>query len=205
MSNLQPSNARETAEMIAWAAAEGRSLEIVAGRTKRALGRPTTTNHALDVSRMAGIVAYEPAELVLTARPGEPLAAIAAALDEHGQMLAFEPPDWRALLGSSGEQTLGGVIACNLAGSRRVRSGSPRDYLLGFSAVNGFGEAWKAGGKVVKNVTGYDMAKLQAGAFGTLSVLTELTVKVVPKPETACTLVCGGLRTRSRFARWPTL
>lgn len=158
MSNLQPSNARETAEMIAWAAAEGRSLEIVAGRTKRALGRPTTTNHALDVSRMAGIVAYEPAELVLTARPGEPLAAIAAALDEHEQMLAFEPPDWRALLGSSGEQTLGGVIACNLAGSRRVRSGSPRDYLLGFSAVNGFGEAWKAGGKVVKNVTGYDLS-----------------------------------------------
>ncbi len=193
MSNLQPSNARETAEMIAWAAAEGRSLEIVAGRTKRALGRPTTTNHSLDVSRMAGIVAYEPAELVLTARPGEPLAAIAAALDEHEQMLAFEPPDWRALLGSSGEQTLGGVIACNLAGSRRVRSGSPRDYLLGFSAVNGFGEVWKAGGKVVKNVTGYDMAKLQAGAFGTLSVLTELTVKVVPKPETACTLVLRGL------------
>ncbi len=193
MSNLQPSNARETAEMIAWAAAEGRSLEIVAGRTKRALGRPSTTDYVLDVSRMTGIVAYEPAELVMTARPGESLAAIAAALDEHGQMLAFEPPDWRTLLGSSGEQTLGGVIACNLAGSRRVRSGSPRDYLLGFSAVNGFGEAWKAGGKVVKNVTGYDMAKLQAGAFGTLSVLTELTVKVVPKPETACTLVLRGL------------
>ena len=193
MSNLQPSNARETAEMIAWAAAEGRSLEIVAGRTKRALGRPSTTDYVLDVSRMTGIVAYEPAELVMTARPGESLAAIAAALDEHGQMLAFEPPDWRALLGSSGEQTLGGVIACNLAGSRRVRSGSPRDYLLGFSAVNGFGEAWKAGGKVVKNVTGYDMAKLQAGAFGTLSVLTELTLKVVPKPETACTLVLRGL------------
>ena len=193
MSNLEPSNAREIAEIVAWAAAEGRSLEIVAGRTKRALGRPTTTDHALDVSRITGIVAYEPAELVLTAHPGEPLAAIAATLADRGQMLAFEPPDWRGLFGSSGEQTLGGLIACNLAGSRRVRSGSPRDYLLGFSAVNGFGEAWKAGGKVVKNVTGYDMAKLQAGAFGTLSVLTELTVKVVPKPERACTLVLPGL------------
>ncbi len=193
MPNLEPSNDREIAEIVAWAAAEGNSLEILAGRTKQALGRPTTTDHTLDVSRMTGVVDYEPAELVLTARPGEPLSAIASVLAEHGQMLAFEPPDWRSLLGSLGEQTLGGVIACNLAGSRRVRSGSPRDYLLGFSAVNGFGELWKAGGKVVKNVTGYDMAKLQAGAFGTLSVLTELTVKVVPKPDTACTLVLRGL------------
>ena len=108
-------------------------------------------------------------------------------------MLAFEPPDWRALLGAEGEQTLGGVIACNLAGSRRVRAGSARDYILGFSAVNGFGEIWKAGGKVVKNVTGYDMCKLQAGAYGTLSALTELTLKVMPKPETACTIVLHGL------------
>ncbi|MGO9421601.1 FAD-binding protein [Roseiarcus sp.] len=193
MSTLQPSDARETAEIVAWAAAEGRSLEIVAGGTKRALGRPVKPEHVLDLSRLAGIVAYEPAELVLTAGPGEPLATIAAALAAKGQMLAFEPPDWRSLLGSSGEPTLGGAIACNLAGSRRVRAGSARDYLLGFSAVNGFGETWKAGGKVVKNVTGYDLAKLQAGAYGTLSALTEVTVKVTPKPETSCTLVLHGL------------
>jgi len=193
MSILQPSNAKENAEIVAWAAAEGRALEIVAGGTKRALGRPMKTEHVLDLSRLSGIVSYEPAELVLTSRPGEPLAAIAAELAAKAQMLAFEPTDWRALLGGSGEPTLGGVIACNLAGPRRVRAGSARDFILGFSAVNGFGEAWKAGGKVVKNVTGYDMAKLQAGAYGTLSALTEVTVKVTPKPEAACTLLLHGL------------
>ena len=193
MATLRPSDARDTAEIVAWAAAEGGALEIVAGGTKRALGRPTKTEHVLDLSRLAGIISYEPAELVLTSRPGVPLGTIVAALAAKGQMLAFEPPDWRALLGASGEQTLGGVIACNLAGSRRVRAGSARDFILGFSAVNGFGEAWKAGGKVVKNVTGYDMAKLQAGAYGTLSALTEVTVKVTPKPETACTLLLNGL------------
>ena len=193
MSLLLPSDAKQIAEMISWIVAEGDLLEIVAGGTKRALGRPMKTDHVLDVSRLAGIVAYEAAELVLTARPGEPLASINAELAQKRQMLAFEPPDWRALLGASGEPTLGGVIACNLAGSRRVSAGSARDYVLGFSGVNGFGEIWKAGGKVVKNVTGYDMCKLQAGAYGTLSALTELTVKVMPKPETACTMVLHGL------------
>jgi glycolate oxidase FAD binding subunit len=193
VSVLQPSDAKQTAEAIAWAAGEGGSLEIVAGGTKRALGRPMKTDHVLDVSRLTGIANYEAAELVLTARPGEPLAAIKAELVKKCQMLAFEPPDWRALLGGEGEQTLGGVIACNLAGPRRVRAGAARDYVLGFTAVNGFGDIWKAGGKVVKNVTGYDMCKLQAGAYGTLSALTELTIKVMPKPETACTIVLHGL------------
>jgi glycolate oxidase FAD binding subunit len=194
VSLLKPSDAKQTAEAIAWAAAEGRSLEIVAGGTKRALGRPMKTDHLLDVSGLKGIVAYEPAELVLTARPGEPLGSIKAALAKSRQMLAFEPPDWRALIGAKGVETLGGAIACNLAGSRRVRSGSSRDYVLGFSAVNGFGDIWKAGGKVVKNVTGYDMCKLQAGAYGTLSALTELTLKVMPKPEAAWTIVLHGLQ-----------
>jgi glycolate oxidase FAD binding subunit len=193
MSRLQPSDAKQTAEAIAWAAAEGGSLEILGGGTKRALGRPMKTDHVLDVSRLIGIIEYEPAELVLTARPGESLVSIKAELAKKRQMLAFEPPDWRALLGGQGEETLGGVIACNLAGPRRVRAGSARDYVLGFSAVNGFGDIWKAGGKVVKNVTGYDMCKLQAGAYGTLSVLTELSLKVMPKPETACTIVLQGL------------
>ena len=193
MSLLEPSDAKQIAEMISWVVAEGDTLEIVAGGTKRALGRPMKTDHVLDVSRLSGMVEYEAAELVLTAQPGEPLASINAELAKKRQMLAFEPPDWRALLGAEGEPTLGGVIACNLAGSRRVRAGSARDYILGFSAVNGFGEIWKAGGKVVKNVTGYDMCKLQAGAYGTLSALTEVTIKVMPKPETACTIVLHGL------------
>ena len=117
-------------------------------------------------------------------------------------MLAFEPPDWRALPRAQGEPTLGGVIACNLAGSRRVRAGSARDDVLGFSAVNGFGEIWKAGGKVVKNVTGDDMCKLQAGAYGTLSALTELTVNGCRSLRHRAPSCCMVSRMMSRFLRW---
>jgi len=189
---LKPSDAQEAAGLVAWAAAEGHPLEIAAGGTKRALGRPVKADHVLDVSGLAGIVDYDPAELILTARPGTRLSLVEEQLNAKRQMMAFEPADWRKLWGSEGEQTLGGLIACNLAGPRRVRAGSARDYFLGFSAINGRGEIWKAGGKVVKNVTGYDMCKLQAGAFGTLSVLTEVTLKVMPKPETACTILLHG-------------
>src|ERR1700690_4020155 len=118
VSVLEPSDAKQIAEMISWVVAEGDTLEIVAGGTKRALGRPMKTDHVLDVSRLSGIVEYEAAELVLTACPGEPLASINAELAKKRQMLALDPPDWRALLGAEGEPTLGGVIACNLAGSR---------------------------------------------------------------------------------------
>jgi glycolate oxidase FAD binding subunit len=193
MATFQPSDARQAEETIAWAAAEGQSLEVVAGGSKRALGRPPRTDHTLDVSRLAGIVEYEPAELILTARAATPMAEVEAQLESRRQMLAFEPPDWRGVLGGGGAPTLGGVIACNIAGPRRVRAGAARDYFLGFSAINGWGDAWKAGGKVVKNVTGYDMCKLQAGAYGTLSVLTEVTLKVMPKPESACTVLLRGL------------
>ena len=189
MTVFQPSDAAEAAEIVAWAAAESQSLEIVAGGSKRGLGRPPRADHRFDVSRLAGIVDYEPAELILTARAATPMAEIEAQLEAKRQMLAFEPPDWRGLIGGGGEPTLGGALACNLAGPRRVRAGSARDYFLGFSAINGWGEIWKAGGKVVKNVTGYDMCKLQAGAYGTLSVLVEVTLKVMPKPETACTIL----------------
>jgi len=189
MTVFQPSDAAEAAEVVAWAAAEGQPLEIVAGGSKRGLGRPPRADHQLDLSRLAGIVDYDPAELILTARAATPMAEIEAELKAKRQMLAFEPPDWRGLMGGDGEPTLGGVLACNLAGPRRVRAGAARDYFLGFSAINGWGEVWKAGGKVVKNVTGYDMCKLQAGAYGTLSVLTEVTLKVMPRPETACTIL----------------
>ena len=193
MTVFQPSDAAEAAEVVAWAVAEGQSLEIVAGGSKRGLGRPPRADHRLDVSRLAGIVDYDPAELILTARAATPMAEIEAELKAKRQMLAFEPPDWRGLMGGDGEPTLGGVLACNFAGPRRVRAGAARDYFLGFSAINGWGEVWKAGGKVVKNVTGYDMCKLQAGAHGTLSVLTEATLKVMPRPETACTILLEGM------------
>ncbi len=161
------------------------------------------TDHVLDVSRLEGIVEYEPAELVLTARPGR-----AARLD---QRRACEKPADAGLRAAGlaraarrgGRADAGRRDRLQLAGSRRVRAGSARDYVLGFSAVNGFGEIWKAGGKVVKNVTGYDMCKLQAGAYGTLSALTEITLKVMPKPETACTIVLHGLADEARdLRRW---
>ncbi|MBV9556331.1 MAG: glycolate oxidase subunit GlcE [Pseudolabrys sp.] len=197
MTVFRPSAVTEIGEIVTWAAAEKEPLEIVGGGSKRRLGRPEAAKHALDVSGISGIIDYEPSELVLTARAGTTMAEIEAQLSAHHQMLAFEPPDWRDLLASEGEPTLGGVVACNLAGPRRVRAGAPRDHFLGFSAVNGWGDAWKAGGRVVKNVTGYDMGKLQAGSYGTLSVLTELSVKVLPAPETSCSLVWTGLADQS--------
>lgn len=193
MALFQPADAAEARDMVASACADGQTLEIVAGGTKRALGRAVRTAHTLDVSRLAGIIDYDPAELVLTAHAATPMPEIEALLASEHQMLAFEPPDWRALLGSDGVPTLGGVVACNLAGPRRVRAGAPRDHLLGFSAINGRGELWKSGGRVVKNVTGYDMCKLQAGAYGTLSVLTEVSVRVVPRPDTSCSVIVQDL------------
>ena len=193
MSVFRPGDAAEAQEIVAWAAGENQSVEIVGGGSKRALGRPPVAEHTLDVSGLAGIIDYDPPELVLTARAATPMKLIESELAARRQILAFEPPDWRALLGAVGEPTLGGVIACNMAGPRRVRAGAARDHFLGFSAINGFGDAWKAGGRVVKNVTGYDMCKLQVGAYGTLSVLTELSVRVLPRPETAATLVVRGL------------
>jgi glycolate oxidase FAD binding subunit len=197
---LQPKDAAQAAEMILWAASERKSLEIRAGGSKVGLGRPTRADSLLDVSRLAGVMDYAPAELVLTARPGTPLKEIAELLAEQGQMLSFEPPDWRGLLECGGEPTLGGALACNLSGPRRLRAGAARDFFLGFAGVNGRGEIFKAGGKVVKNVTGYDLCKLMAGSFGTLALLTEVTIKVMPRPETACTLLLPGLADETAVA-----
>jgi glycolate oxidase FAD binding subunit len=194
MTHFTPADAHETSEIVTWACAEEEPLELLAGGSKRPFGRPLQVAHALDLSRLSGILDYEPAELVLTAQAATPLAEIEAALIERRQMLAFEPPDWRSLLGTTDRgQTLGGVVACNLAGPRRIAGGAARDHVLGFHAVNGRGERFKAGGKVVKNVTGYDLCKLMAGSHGTLAALTEISVKVLPRPETARTLLFAGL------------
>jgi glycolate oxidase FAD binding subunit len=186
MTAFCPTDAAAVREVVAWAASGQAGLEIVGGCSKRGLGRPAQTEHTLDVSALSGIIDYAPAELVLTAQAATPMADIVALLAENRQMLAFEPP----LVAGA---TLGGTIACNAAGSRRLTAGAARDHFLGYKGVNGRGERYKAGGQVVKNVTGYDLCKLQAGAFGTLTVLTEVSVKVLPMPETACTLVLHGL------------
>jgi glycolate dehydrogenase FAD-binding subunit len=191
---FRPSDEKELIAIVQEALGSEEPFELIAGGSKRGLGRPLQMPHVLDLGAFAGIRDYEPAELVLTAGAATPLGEIEAALDGARQMLAFEPPDWRALHGTSDNSaTLGGVIACNLAGPRRIRQGAARDHFLGFRAVSGRGEAFKAGGRVVKNVTGYDLSKLMAGSYGTLAALTEISVKVLPRPEATRTIVLSGL------------
>ncbi|HEY0104907.1 MAG TPA: FAD-binding protein [Rhizomicrobium sp.] len=185
------------------AAREWRSpLEIVGAGTKRNVGRAVPTmGTVLDVSGLRGIVSYEPEELILTAAPGTPVAEIEAALARHGQRLGFDPPDWGPLLGDApGLGTIGGAISCDANGPARVKCGAVRDHLLGIRGVNGFGEAFKGGGKVVKNVTGFDVPKLICGAFGTLCVLTEVTLRVFPKPPLSAALCVRGVEPEEGFA-----
>ena len=194
MTRFRPKAVRELAELVTAAAAKGEAMEVIAAGTKRGLGRPVEVPHQLDATAFAGIKSYEPEELVLTAGPATPMTEAARILADAQQMLPFEPGDWGPLYGgSAGKQTLGGVLLCNIAGPRRPKQGSARDHLLGFHAVSGRGEAFKAGGRVIKNVTGYDLSKLMCGSFGTLAVVTEVTVKVLPAPEATRTLVLPGL------------
>src|SRR5438477_2422057 len=194
MVTFVPSDLSELREAVAEALAAEEPLEIVGGGSKRALGRPVQAAHTLDLSRLSGIRDYAPSELVLTAGAATPLAEIERALAKHNQMLAFEPPGWGGLLGvEDAAPTLGGVLACNLSGPRRIKAGAARDHFLGFHAVSGRAEIFKAGGKVVKNVTGYDLCKLMAGSYGTLAVLEEVTVKVLPRPESVATVLFAGI------------
>jgi glycolate oxidase FAD binding subunit len=187
-----PASADEVAALIADAGAAGRKVEIVGGGTKRALGGGRG-DLALSTAKLARVVDYQPDELVLTAQPGVRLSQLEKLVASEGQVLAFEPPRWTKLLGVKGEPTLGGALAANLSGPRRIRAGAARDHFLGFEAVLGRGERFKAGGKVVKNVTGYDLMKLMAGSWGTLAVLTEVTIKVLPAPKAEVTLMLFGL------------
>src|SRR5260221_596762 len=193
MTLLKPADAQSLRDAVAWAAEASQPIELVAGGSKRGLGRPLQVAHTLDLSALSGIVAYGPSELVRTARAATPLAEIAAALEGQNQMLAFEPPDWSALLAGPAGQTIGGVLSCNLAGPRRFKAGAARDHFLGLAGVSGRGESFKAGGKVVKNVTGYDLCKLIAGAHGALVALSEISVKVLPRPEKTRTVLLLGL------------
>ncbi len=173
--------AQEIRERVEAAAAAGEPLEVRGGASKAFYGRGPA-GAPLEVAGHTGIVSYEPTELVLTARAGTPLADIEAALAGEGQMLPFEPPHYGP------GATLGGTIACNLSGPRRAYAGAARDFVLGARVVNGRGEALTFGGEVMKNVAGYDVSRLMAGALGTLGVLLEVSLKVLPRPQGELTL-----------------
>ncbi len=191
---FKPRNDKEVAELVRWAHDHETPLEIIGHGTRRGFGRPLEVDHVLDMSSLSGIDLYEPAELVLRAGAGTPLAEIEAVLAKNNQQLAFEPADFGPLHGEpAGHATLGGTIAANLSGPRRIRAGAARDHLLGLEAVNGLGERFKSGGRVMKNVSGYDLCKIMTGSWGTLAALTRLTVKVLPAAETEATLVIEGL------------
>jgi len=187
---LKPREASEVEQAIQWALAGGKTLEVAGRGTKRAIGRAAQWDATLDLSGLSGVTLYEPEELVLSAKAGTPLAEIAALVANSKQELAFEPMDYGPVLGvPPGGATIGGVIAANLSGPRRIKAGAARDHFLGVSAVSGRGEGFKSGGRVVKNVTGYDLCKLLAGSWGTLAAMTEITIKVLPRAETEATVL----------------
>ncbi len=193
MPSYRPASLKELEQLVGWAAGEERLLRVEGAGTKTAFGRPVDALDVLSTSGLAGIDMYEPEELVMSAGAGTPLSEVEAALAERRQELAFEPADYGAILGGDADrQTIGGVIACNLAGPRRLKAGAARDHLLGVQCVTGQGQAIKTGGRVVKNVTGYDLCKLLTGSFGTLAVLSHVTFKVMPVGEETATLLLAG-------------
>lgn len=186
---LRPRDAADVAEAIAAAVAAGQRLEVIGHGSKRDIGPPVAADAVLDLSALSGVGLYEPEELVLSAGAGTALAEIEALIGQRGQCLAFEPMDFGPLLGlPAGRGTLGGLAATNLSGPRRFKAGAARDHVLGVAAVSGRGEAFKAGGRVVKNVTGYDLARGLVGSWGTLAVMTEVTLKVLPQAESEATV-----------------
>jgi glycolate oxidase FAD binding subunit len=188
--SLKPRDAIEVEFIIRAALAEEKTLEVVGCGTKRAIGRAAQWDATVDLSALSGVTLYEPQELVLSAKAGTPLAEIEALVSASNQELAFEPMDYGPLLGgSAGGASIGGVLAANLSGPRRIKAGAARDHFLGLSAVSGRGEVFKTGGRVVKNVTGYDLCKIIAGSWGTLAVMTDVTIKTLPKAETEATVV----------------
>lgn len=195
---FMPASTAELAAFIGEAAACRTPLSICGSASKASLGQPNATEKTVSLGALSGINFYEPEELVLSARAGTPLAEIRAVLAAHGQELAFEPMDPGFLLGTAeGQGTLGGLIATNLAGPRRLKAGAARDHVLGVTAINGRGEVFRAGGRVVKNVTGYDLPRALCGSFGTLAVLTDITLKVLPAGQDEVTLMVEGLDSAS--------
>ena len=193
MDTLKVRDAKDVEQVVRAAIASEQPLEIVGHGSKRQIGQPMATNALLDLSALNAVTAYEPSELIITVQAGAPLADVKSLIDSRNQQFAFEPIDTSTLLGTPKLGTIGGMIGVGLAGPRRIRAGGARDHLLGAHAVSGFGDSFKAGGRVVKNVTGYDLCKLLAGSWGTLAVMTEVTLKVMPRPESERTLLLRGL------------
>jgi glycolate oxidase FAD binding subunit len=182
--NEAPADELEAAEIVRGA----NSAFDIAGAGTRAFGRPNEAGARLSSARLSGIVFHEPAEMVLRARAGTTLAEIEASLATHNQMLPFEPMDPRGLFGTTGEPTVGGLVATAMAGPRRLSAGAVRDNVLGVRLVNGRGEIVSAGGRVTKNVTGLDLVKITCGALGTLGLVTEATFKLAPRPRAEATV-----------------
>lgn len=200
MTHHTPATEQDAIRMVADLAASATPIAIRGGGTRSGIGRPVQTAATLSTLKLSGITLYEPAEQVIMAWAGTPLRQIEETLAAKGQMLPFEPMDHRALMGTSGEPTIGAVFAGNISGPARVSRGACRDAAIGVRFINGKAEAIKSGGRVMKNVTGLDLTKLQCGALGTLGLVTEVSFKVMPRPERAVTLVWSGLDDRQAVA-----
>jgi glycolate oxidase FAD binding subunit len=189
-----PDTVEELAYLVAEAADTRTPLEIMGRGTKREVGRPVQHGAVLSTESLVGVPLYEPSELVLVAQAGTPVAQLEQMLAENEQEFPFEPADLGPVLGfDPGQSTIGGLVATNLSGSRRIQVGSVRDHVLGVQAVNGRGETIRAGGRVMKNVTGYDLARAMSGSWGTLAVMTEIALKVLPAKREVRTVLCFGL------------
>ena len=198
---FRPKNSDEVCSAVKDALSMKASLELLGQGTRRSLGRPVQADASLDLSALTGVQMYEPEELVIVVSPGTPMREISQVLAEHNQQLAFEPPDYGPLWGLAPEEgTVGGMVMTARNGSRRLSAGGVRDYVLGVKGVNGFGESFVSGGRVVKNVTGFDLPKVLTGSFGTLCAATEITLKLLPLPPEAATLVVSGLQDEQAIA-----
>jgi glycolate oxidase FAD binding subunit len=194
---LTPTDAQSVADIVR---DTSEPISVCGNRTKAGMLRPVQAARTLSLSACSGATLYSPGELVFAARAGTCVSEINAALAQAGQHIISEPPDFTRLMGSAGEATLGGLVASNLSGPRRISAGATRDHVLGMQAVNGAGEIIKSGGRVLKNVTGLDLCKLLAGSHGTLAVITDVTIKVLPAPEDTASVVLRGLAPRHAVA-----